>query len=101
MWIEGLLGLPVPVGERARPVGVLHCPRWRRAMSGDLKREGARAYRERWKLVRERAREETRRMSLDEKFRRCALLMHALRLLRSRFCVSTTALSPRPWTRQK
>ncbi len=44
-------------------------------MQTELTREEARASLRRWQLVRTRQREEARRMSVEEKFRRLALLM--------------------------
>ncbi len=46
-------------------------------MRTEMTREEARDSMKRWQLVRTRQREEDRRMSLDEKFRRLALLMRA------------------------
>ena len=46
-------------------------------MRTELTREDARASLRRWELVRTRQREEMRRMTLEEKFRRLSLLVQA------------------------
>ena len=48
-------------------------------MRTEMTREEARDSIERWRLVRKRQREEDRRLSLDEKFRRLLLLVQARR----------------------
>ena len=50
-------------------------------MRQHLTRRDALAFRERWRLVRERQWKEARSMSIQERFRRLALLMRARRCL--------------------